>query len=528
MEDFLWWRDGVIYQIYPRSFADSNRDGIGDLRGIRSHLDYLAALGVSALWLSPFYPTPDEDFGYDISDHRAVDPRFGTLQDFDDLLAAAHQRNIRIILDLVLNHTSDQHPWFLESRSSRDNPKADWYIWKDSIPNNWRSVFGGQGWTYDPQRGQYYYHMFLPEQPDVNWRNPEVRHAQLDVVRFWLERGADGFRLDVFNVYFKDDRLRSNPSKPGLRAFDRQQHIYDVDRPEMIPLLQELRDLLDAYPERYAVGETFLSTPAKIAEYVGPQALHAAFNFEFTASPLQADRLLHHLQDWYDLERRKGIWPTHVLSNHDVPRTATRHGRGEDDARLKLMMALLLTQRGTPFLYYGEELGMRDIHLRRGQILDPAGRHYWPFYVGRDGCRSPMQWDSSRFAGFSRVTPWLPVHRNYSRRNVEAQHSDPDSLLNFTRALIQLRKDRSALRAGEFVALPAMPRDSLIYFRRDAGETLLVALNFTNRSMRLPLPAPREGSSWQLLLSSHASPPPHLQENEPVLRGYEACLLKEP
>ncbi len=526
MYNFTWWRDGVIYQIYPRSFADGNQDGIGDLPGIINHLDYIADLGVSAIWLSPFYPTPDKDFGYDISNYRDVDPRFGTLEDFDRLVKAAHNLNIRIIVDLVLNHTSDQHPWFLESRSSRDNPRADWYIWKDTIPNNWQAVFGGPAWTYVPERKQYYYHMFLPEQPDVNWRNPQVRQAQLDVVRFWLERGVDGFRLDVFNVYFKDDQFRNNPSQFGLRPFDRQQHIYDADRPEMIPLLQELRALLDSYPDRYAVGETFGSTPEKIMQYSGEDRLHAAFNFEFTKSPFKPEHLLGHILDWVKLEHEHGIWPNYVLSNHDVPRPATLHARGEDDARVKVMMALLLTQRGTPFLYYGEELGMRDISLSRGQIVDPPGRKYWPFYKGRDGCRSPMQWSDEMHAGFSTIKPWLPVHPNHRKRNAVAQHEDPKSMLNFTRELIYLRKEYAALRRGEFVPLGTGSKDQISFLRRLPGETILVGLNFRNHPVHISLPQTIIRRPWKLLLSTHRSAAPDIARDGLELYPYEVCLLQ--
>jgi alpha-glucosidase len=525
-DEFLWWRDGVIYQVYPRSFADSNNDGLGDLPGLVAHLDYIASLGVSAIWLSPFYPSPDKDFGYDISDYTQVDPRFGTLQDFDRLVDSAHRLNIRVVLDLVLNHTSNQHAWFQESSSSRNNPRAGWYIWCDAVPNNWQSVFGGRAWTYSPARRQYYYHMFVREQPDVNWRNPEVRQAQLDVVRFWLERGADGFRLDVFNVYFKDDQLRSNPPGPGIRAFDRQRHIYDVDRPELLPLLRELRTLLDEYPERYAVGETFISEPSKIAAYVGPERLHAAFNFQFTGSPFRPAPLLRSLLDWYDLEKQHGIWPTHVLGNHDVPRPATRYGRGEDDARVRLMMLLLLTQRGTPFLYYGDEIGMRDIRLRRSEILDPPGRKYWPFYKGRDGCRTPMQWDSSQYAGFSSSRPWLPVHPDYMHRNVQAQSDDPDSLLHFTRALIRLRREHPALRRGDFVAMVPDSSGIMMFVRRDPSEQILAALNFTPRRSRVSLPETSGPGSWDLLLSSLPGGSADLHTQSLTLEPYQACLLK--
>jgi alpha-glucosidase len=432
MQDFLWWRDGIIYQIYPRSFADTDDDGLGDLPGIISKLDYLADLGVDALWLSPVYPSPDKDFGYDVADYVDIDPRFGSLDDFDMLLSEAQKRDLHIILDLVLNHASDQHAWFQESRSSRDNPKTDWFIWGppgDSssnfepegsnrlrFPNNWQSVFGGRAWTYVPERDQHYFHMFLPEQPDVNWRNPATRQALLDVVRFWLDRGVDGFRLDVFNMYFKDDLFRENPRRPGLRAFDRQYHLYDCDRPELVPLLEELRDILDAYPERYAVGETFLSSQDKIVRYSGDNKLHAAFNFDFMWSRYNPTSLLGPILAWEKLFSEHSLWPNYFLGNHDAKRMATRHSRDETDARLKILMALLLTLRGTPFLYYGEEIGMRDITLKRSEIIDSPGKKYWPFYKGRDSCRAPMQWDNSSFAGFSTRTPWLPVHPNYQVR----------------------------------------------------------------------------------------------------------------
>jgi alpha-glucosidase len=518
MTDFLWWRDGIIYQIYPRSFADSNNDGLGDLPGIIGKLDYLADLGVDALWLSPIYPSPDKDFGYDVSDYVDVDPRFGSLADFDLLLSEAHRRSLRIILDLVLNHTSDQHAWFLESRSSRDNSKADWYIWgpptgsphfhgkwgeskrgAGAPPNNWQSIFGGRAWAYVPERNQYYYHMFASEQPDVNWRNPQVRQAMLDVVRFWLDRGVDGFRLDVFNMYFKDECLRNNPLKPGLRPFDQQQHIYDCDQPEMIPLLQELRDILDSYPERYAVGETFIDIREKARLYTGNDRLHAAFHFEFMWSRFDPAKLIKPILDWEELYTQHGIWPNYVLGNHDCQRMATRHIRDECDACTKVLMALLLTLRGTPFLYYGEEIGMRDILLKRCEILDPPGKKYWPFYKGRDGCRSPMQWDGSTHAGFSSAKPWLPVHSNYRTRNVEVQQADPNSMLNFTRAIINLRREMPALHRGDFKLLTAQPKDTLVYLRQTQEQTILVALNFKDRTVPLAnLPV----GKWCLLYST--------------------------
>ncbi len=479
--EFLWWRDGVIYQIYPRSFADSNGDGIGDLNGIRSKLDYLRNLGIDAIWLSPFYPSPDADFGYDIADHCAVDPRFGNLKDFDELLADAHSRGIRVVLDLVLNHTSEAHPWFRESRSDRNNAKRDWYIWRPKPMNNWSAVFGGSAWTRDKATGEFYLHLFAKEQPDLNWRNPAVRSAQMDVVRFWLNRGVDGFRLDVFNAYFKDEALRSNPRELGLRAFDRQKHVYDINQAELLPLLAELRAILDKKEGRYAVGETFLGGPKVASSYCGSDRLHAAFNFDFTMSAFKAGRFRRAVETW---ERASGetVWPNYVLSNHDQKRAATRYCRFEDDGNAAVAMALLLTLRGTPFLYYGEEIGLRDIHLKRREILDPPGRYYWPFYKGRDACRAPMQWSSQANAGFTTGKPWLPIHPDYTWRNVALQNAEPSSLLNLTRQLIALRRSEATLRRGSLRFLDAST-GLLRYERVLGGNHILVELDFANRGL---------------------------------------------
>ncbi len=403
--DFLWWRDGVIYQIYPRSFADSNQDGLGDLSGVLSHLDYLSDLGIDAIWLSPIYPSPDVDFGYDVADYCTIDARFGTLEDFDHLVSECHRRGIHIILDLVLNHTSDQHPWFKAARRSRADPYHDWYLWRDprpggKPPNNWESVVGGKAWEYEPGISQYYYHSYFRQQPDLNWRNPQVRQAMLDVFRFWLEHGADGFRLDVFNIYFKHPDFLDNPSKIGLRGYDRQRHLYDRDQPEMLPMLAEIRQLLDSYPERYLVGEPEFSDARQSAYYCGKDRLHQAFNFELLNAGQSPRRYLSAIQRW-EAALSPEAWPCYCLNNHDRPRTASRFCHGEEDARAKITAALLLTLRGTPLIYYGEEIGMRDISLGYNQILDPVGKRYWPIYKGRDGCRSPMQWDASHFAGFT-------------------------------------------------------------------------------------------------------------------------------
>lgn len=501
MDDFLWWRDGVIYQIYPRSFADSNNDGFGDLPGISQRLDYLQELGIDAIWLSPFFPSPDRDFGYDISDFEAVDPRFGSLEDFDCLVTAAHQRGIRIVLDMVLNHTSDQHPWFQAARQGKDNPRRDWYIWRDR-PNNWQAAFGGSAWEFDSASGQYYLHSFTKEQPDLNWRNPQVRQALLGVFRFWLERGVDGFRLDVFNAYFKHAGFLDNPPAFGLRGFDRQHHRYDMDQAEMHPLLNELRSLLDAYPERYAVGETYLATPEKTISYCGPDQLHAAFSFDFTSSQVFFPWNARWVQDKIEARESRfqaaGIWPTTVMGNHDLPRPASRYCRGENDTQARIAMTLLLTLRGTPFLYYGDEIGMRDITLRRSEILDPPGQKYWPIYKGRDGCRSPMQWNAAPNAGFSEGKPWLPIHPDFSQRNVAAQRQDPDSLLCLTQKLLSLRKTYPALSRGDLTFLTGLPAPVLAFLRQYGDQTVLVAANFSRSAAAFALPP----GQWETLLAS--------------------------
>ncbi|MGD0751752.1 MAG: alpha-glucosidase [Anaerolineales bacterium] len=501
MNTYLWWRDAVIYQIYPRSFADSNGDGIGDLPGIISRLDYLADLGIEALWLSPIYPSPDKDFGYDVSDYCNIEPRYGTLADFDRLVAEAHSRGLRLIMDMVMNHTSDQHAWFQESRSSRKSPKRDWYIWKDR-PNNWQASFGGKAWEYDQPTGQYYLHLFTKEQPDVNWRNPAVRQAQLEAFRFWMERGVDGFRLDVFNAYFKHPDFPNNPLKFGLRGFDRQKHIYDIDQPEMLPLLNELRALLDSYPERYSVGETYLVTPQKTVSYCGPDKLHAAFSFDFTSNelsfPWNPDWIMGQIARREQIFNAAGIWPATVMSNHDLPRAASRYTKGEGDAQARIAMALLLTLRGTPFMYYGEEIGMRNIALRRSEILDPPGQKYWPIYKGRDGCRSPMQWDNGKNAGFSAAKPWLPVHPDYLQRNVAAQAADPGSLFHFTKKLLGLRKAYPALQRGDYISLETPP-GTLAYLRTTTEQSALVAINFKGRLANFVLPQ----GQWHMLFSSN-------------------------
>jgi len=531
-ESDLWWRDGVIYQIYPRSFADASGDGVGDLRGIIAHLDYLNdgtpdSLGVDGIWLSPIYRSPMYDFGYDVADYYEIDPVFGTLDDFDRLLAEAHRRSIRVIMDLVMNHTSHLHPWFLESRSNRDSPKRNWYIWRDQ-PNNWQSVFGGSAWERDEATGQYYLHSFLPQQPDLNWRNPEVREAMFAVARFWLDRGVDGFRLDVADFLIKDKAFRDNPFHlSGLRAYDRQRHIYDKGRPEVHQIWKEFRKLLDEYPERMCVGEVG-GDVATVARFYGDgtDELHLAFNFNFTRCPWRARAFHRAIADWEQALPPKA-WPCYTLSNHDIPRHISRYGAGRfTEPRAKVAAAMLLTLRGTPFLYYGEEIGMRNVSIPRSEIQDPLGRRYWPFYKGRDGCRTPMQWNDGPNAGFTSGRPWLRIGPDYRRVNVEAQRHDPNSLLSFYRRLIWLRKRMPALQRGSYRPLIERPVGALAYLRETADQAVLVGLNFFSRPATVDLSGVTLPSErWRVLLSSVA------REEELVTRRLslapcEAVLLK--
>lgn len=532
-ENWLWWKDGVIYQIYPRSFKDSKNNGIGDLQGIISKLDYLADLGIDAIWLSPINPSPDADFGYDVADYKDIDPKYGNLTDFDVLVTEAHKRNIHIIMDLVLNHTSEEHPWFVESRSSVDNPRRDWYIWRKGLeggskpPNQWQSVFGGKAWEFDERTGQYYYHMFTRQQPDLNWRNPEVYTEMMSIFRFWVDRGVDGFRLDVFNNYFKDQHFRKNPVKFGLRAFDRQVHLYDTNQPEMMTVVADIRSLLDGYKDRYVVGETFMADPRMTASYCGSGKFHAAFDFySLLKTPWNPNRYLKAIQR-QDNELPVEAWPIHVQNNHDNPRIATRIRAGKDDEKLKVAAAMLLTIRGTPFLYYGEEIGMRDITVSRAEIQDPVGKHYWPIPVGRDGCRSPMQWTADPQAGFSTATPWLKVHPNFTERNVESQRKDPGSLLNFYITLLRLRRSYSALRGGLFIPLHHEPQRILAFVRQDNDNRILVALNLARRRSKLAVGGDITRHNWELLLSNKERSQPLFKKGWLELGGYEACILRQ-
>ena len=495
----LWWRDGVVYQIYPRSFADSNGDGIGDLPGIISKLDYLQWLGVDAIWLSPINPSPMADFGYDVSNYHDIDPIFGSLADFDRLTGEAHARGIRLVLDIVMNHTSDQHPWFIESRASHDNPKRDWYIWRDPKngrePNNWEAVFGGKAWQLDERTGQYYLHLFVPEQPDLNWRNPQVKATLFGECAFWLDRGVDGFRLDVAHMFVKAIDLPDNPRKFGWRGYERQDHSNHMNLPETHAIWREFRQLLDRYPERMAVGEV---EPTGAEEYYGndEDELQLVFNFALLRQRWNARAFYEVVQAWYD-KLPDGAWPCWVLNNHDNRRSISRYAAGAlTEARAQVAATMLLTLRGTPFLYYGEELGLREGNIPRTEIVDPPGLKYWPFYKGRDGCRTPMPWDTTPNAGFSSARPWLRVNSDYARVNVESEQRDPNSLLNYYRRLIALRRASPALQQGAYRGLdPA--GDVYAYERATSDQRLLIALNFSSRPAQVKL-----DGEWQVRLSS--------------------------
>jgi alpha-glucosidase len=503
---YLWWQTGVIYQIYPRSFQDSNGDGVGDLAGIIQRLDYVSqTLGVQAIWLSPFYPSPMADFGYDVSDYTGVDPLFGDLDDFDRLVAAAHARHLRVIVDFVPNHTSDQHPWFLESRAARQNPRRDWYVWRNgkdgAPPNNWQSHFGGSAWEWDERTGQYYLHSFLKEQPDLNWRNPQVKAAMFDVIRFWLERGVDGFRLDVAHYIGKDPQLRDNPYLPGVdleqyrdHLYMAQVHLHDKGHPDAHVIFREFRQLLDAYSQerpRYSVGEIHIDDWQSWASYYGEHLdeLHMPFNFHLMQSPWNPGALAQVVAG-LEAALPEGAWPNYVLGNHDEPRLASRYGR--ENVRLAAM--LLLTLRGTPTLYQGDELGMQNVPIPPDREQDPYGLRVPG--KGRDGCRTPMQWDASVNAGFAPpevASLWLPLAPDYRVMNVAVELQDPTSVLNLYRRLLAYRRATPALQLGSYQRLEAVPETCWVYLREAGGQKALVALNFSDQPAQLNLAAYGQG-----------------------------------
>ena len=518
--DLPWWQSAIIYQIYPWSFQDSNGDGIGDLPGITSRLDYLkgtpGSLGVDAIWLSPVYPSPMHDFGYDVMDYCDIDPRFGSLADFDRLTAEAHRRGIRIIMDLVLNHTSDEHPWFIESRSSRTSPKRSWYYWADGKsknrpPNNWAARFGGSAWSLDPRTGQYYLHSFLSQQPDLNWTNPSVRDAVFDVVRFWLDRGVDGFRLDAINWLGKDMTWPNNPRRLAWRSYYRQDHLYDRDQPHTHEALRALRAALKDRDDILLVGEASSDTPGGPASFYGSGSneLHGVFDFRLLRSSWRADHFRRLIEE-SDRAVPPGGWPPVVFSNHDQARHIDRYGKGGDRVRRARATALLLfTLRGTPFVYYGEEVGLRDGKLRRSDLRDPYTIRYWPWKTGRDPARTPMPWDDGLQAGFTSGKPWLPLSRDWRETNVAREQRDPDSLWSLYKRLIRLKKGSQALTAGAYQPVDAGLKDCLLYQRsfqaENTTEAMLIAVNFSSQMQTVSIPTtiPIHGRAGTVILSTN-------------------------
>ncbi|MBC8726381.1 DUF3459 domain-containing protein [Paraburkholderia sp. 31.1] len=479
MSELAWWQRGVIYQVYPRSFQDSNGDGIGDLPGISARLEYVAALGVDAVWISPIYPSPMADFGYDVADYCNVDPIFGTLDGFQQLMGHAHRLGLKVLLDFVPNHSSSRHPWFEESRSSRDDPKRDWYLWRDPAPdggppNNWLSRMGGSAWEWDEVTGQYYYHAFLREQPDLNWRNPQVRRAMDQVLRFWLERGVDGFRVDALWLLIKDAQFRDNPPNPGYRPGEPEHHrllqSYTEDQPEVHEIVRSMRATLDEYGERVLIGEIYLTVPQLVKYYgVNGEGVHMPFNFQLLNARWDAQNIARMIRD-YDIALPEYGWPNWVLGNHDNPRVASRVGA----AQARVAAVLLLTLRGTPTLYYGDEIGMTDGYIASDEIQDPAELRQPGIYQGRDPERTPMQWDGSLpNAGFTDGKPWLPIA---TATSVREQDGDMSSMLSLYRRLLSLRRSNAALVQGTIENVVA-DGDVLTYERRYGNQRIFIALN---------------------------------------------------
>ena len=503
-----WWRGAVIYEIYPRSFSDSNADGIGDLQGIIDRLDYVAGLGVDAIWIAPFFKSPMADFGYDVADYRSVDPMFGSMDDFDRLLARAHDLGLKVIIDQVLSHTSVEHAWFRESRASRDNPKSDWYVWAEpkqdgTPPNNWLSIFGGVAWRWEPRRRQYYLHNFLSSQPDLNFHDPHVRRAVLDNLRFWLDKGVDGLRLDAINFCFHDPLLRDNPPKPAeqriARAFSSdnpyayQYHHHDNTRPENLQFLSELRALLDDYPGTATLGEVASEDSlATMAEYTSRDRLHMAYSFEL----LSEDSTAAHVRATVaTLEQRMSEgWPCWALSNHDVRRVVTRWGGARPTRALAMqLLAMLCSLRGSVCLYQGEELGLPEADVPFQALRDPYGIAFWPNFKGRDGCRTPMPWDDIEHGGFSSATPWLPVPREHIAMCAARQDADAHSTLNAFRAFVRWRKSQPALRWGD-IHLMAIAESVFAFERSYRGERILAAFNLSADAIEVRTP---ELEAWR-------------------------------
>ena len=516
-----------MYQIYPRSFQDADGNGVGDLRGIVQRLPYLSELGVDAVWISPIFPSPMADFGYDISDYTGIDPLFGSLQEFDTLLAAAHRHGLKILLDLVPNHTSDQHPWFRESRSSRHSAFRDWYIWRDpgtggGPPNNWRSEFGGSAWEHDERTGQYYYHAFLAAQPDLNWRNPSVRDAIHEVMRFWLRRGVDGFRVDVIWHLLKDAQFRDNPPNPGFGPGQPPHRavvpLYTTDQPDVHEAIAGLRRVLDEFPDRVLIGEIYLPIERLVTYYGRDLAgTHLPFNFTLLEVPWRA-RAIAKLIDDYEAALPAGGWPNWVLGNHDQARIAGRVGL--DQARIAAM--LLLTLRGTPTIYYGDEIGMPQVAIPPDRVRDPFERNVPGIGCGRDGARTPMQWDATAHAGFSRVEPWLPVAPGFARDNVKRERLDPTSIYSLYRHLIAVRRRLPSLRVGHYRPIMATG-DLLMFVREHERERTLIALNLGEEAIAVSLSD--QQLRGEIVVSSGRDREGEVVTDRISLRGNEGVMI---
>jgi alpha-glucosidase len=537
-----WWENAVFYEIYPRSFKDSNHDGIGDLNGITQQLNYLRDLGVDAIWITPFYPSPQVDFGYDVADYTGIDPQFGTMKDFERLIREAHKRKIKVITDLVLNHTSDQHAWFKEARSSRTSPKRDWYIWKDpgpngEPPNNWYSGFGPTAWTLDKPTGQFYYHYFYSQQPDLNWRNPEVEKEVFRQIRFWLDKGVDGFRLDAVNWLFEDPQLRDNPELPNARREDpnqkEQELKYNRDLPETHGVLQRLRALTDGYAgDRVLIGEIWVPRIEMLMEYYGPSnnEVQLPFNFFFT----QVKKL--NAKDFREVvelteKQTAGRPTTYVLSNHDMDRALTRFTDGLHDQQIaKLLATMLLTLRGAPFIYYGEEIGMTNFDPQTIEdVRDPVGKRYWPTYKGRDGERTPMQWNEKPNAGFTsaEATPWLKINPDHKQVNAVDQGDSRASILAFYRRVIRLRRQSGALRRGDYQSIG--DGNKIFAYRRSTDrQTMVVALNMSPEHETLVVDERLvpEGRGLQILVSNIGFGQRVVAGRSVPLKPYEAVIME--
>lgn len=512
-EGHQWWQHAVFYEVYPRSFADSNNDGIGDLKGITAKLGYLHDLGIDAIWITPCFPSPQVDFGYDVSDYENIDPMYGSLADFDNLVNTANNQKIRVILDFVINHTSDQHKWFLDSRSSKTAAHRNWYIWHDGKgpnepPNNWISEFGGSAWKLDPNTNQYYYHFFYAEQPDLNWRNPAVEKAMFDTTRWWYRRGVAGFRLDAVDTMYEDPDLRDNPTLPGTNATGdpKMENKYNTKLPEVHDALTNLRRVADEYGA-VLIGETWTKDINELKTYYGGHGneLQMPMDFMFT----KVDKLLpSEFRRQIAAVDGAGGWPVYVISNHDIVRSYNRYGDGaHNDDIAKLMAALYLTLRGTPILYYGEEIGMENNDpKRREDVKDPVGRRGWPERIGRDGERTPMQWNDRPNGGFSTKDPWLPVPPSYSTHNVATEENDPNSILNTYKKLLALRHSHPALLDGAYVPLNENDENVISYLRTYKGQSVLVTLNMSGSPQQVKFDLGKQGYATPVFKSLLATP----------------------